>query len=202
VTELRRLVMLRHGETEGNSSVRFHGSGDVPLSDEGRAHMRRAAHALATEWFDLVVASPLRRSWEGARIVAGGAPLRVEEGFREVDFGRWEGLTAEEIQRSDPVLYNDWQERAPGFEFPDGELRAHFTERVERGLERVLESGAKSALLVLHKGPIRTIAAKLLGEELPKGEPGLGEFVDLYRNADGHWHRGRPSSDPPALAAG
>ena len=42
MSKLRRIVLVRHGETVGNSSVRFHGSTDVALSDEGRAHMRDA----------------------------------------------------------------------------------------------------------------------------------------------------------------
>ena len=92
--KLRRIVLLRHGNTVGNSKERYHGSGDVALSDEGRIQMREASRALAREVFDLVVASPLRRSWESAWIVAGGAPVRLEDGFREIHFGRWEGMTA------------------------------------------------------------------------------------------------------------
>jgi broad specificity phosphatase PhoE len=196
MTPLHRIVLVRHGETDGNSSVRFHGSGDVELSEAGRDHMRRVGQGLAGEWFDLVVASPLRRSWEGARIVAAGAPVRVEADFREIDFGRWEGLTAEEIEASDPILYRDWQERVPGFEFPGGETRKSFLERVHRGVDALLASGARSALLVLHKGPVRAIAARLLGEELPPGEPGLGESVSASRGASGRWHLGRRGSDP------
>ena len=98
MSRLRRVVMLRHGETVGESSVRFHGKGDPELSAEGRDHVREAAAGLRTECFDVVVASPLRRSWESARILAGHAPICLEGDFREVDFGRWEGLSADEIQ--------------------------------------------------------------------------------------------------------
>ena len=92
MSNLRRLVLIRHGETTGQSSIRFHGSSDVALSDEGRVQMREAARGLRTEVFDLIVASPLRRSWESARILSGGAPVRLEPDFREIDFGRWEGI--------------------------------------------------------------------------------------------------------------
>jgi broad specificity phosphatase PhoE len=194
---LSRVVLIRHGETVGNSSVRFHGSGDVELSDVGRAQMRAAGRALAGEWFDLVVSSPLRRSWEAARIVTGSAaPIRMESDFREIDFGRWEGMTAQEIEASDPVLYADWQDRTAGFEFPGGERRRGFLERVHRGLDAVLASGARSALLVLHKGPIRSVAARLLGDELPRDEPGLGEQVSLSRAPSGQWHPGRRGTNP------
>jgi broad specificity phosphatase PhoE len=199
MSKLRRIVMVRHGETVGNSRVRFHGSGDVALSDEGRFQMREAAFRLRNETFDLVVESQLQRSWESAWIASGGASVRLESDFREVHFGRWEGLTKAEIEASDPVLYADWQSQAEGFEYPSGERRADFRARVKSGLTGLLESGAASALLVVHKGVIRIIAEKLLGEPLPDGAPELGGAVGLSRTADGSWILGRRGSNPPAL---
>jgi broad specificity phosphatase PhoE len=199
MSRLRRIVLVRHGETVGNSSERFHGSADLALSDAGRAQMRRVAAALRTEVFDLVVASPLRRSWEGARIVAGGAPIRLEHDFREIHFGRWEGLTRQEIEAADPIAARDWQAKAPGFEYPGGELRAAFRERVARGLGRLHASGAAAVLGVLHKGVIRTLAEELLGRPLADGEPGLGEIVDFSRAAGDGWTPGRRSSNPEGL---
>jgi broad specificity phosphatase PhoE len=200
MSKLRRIVLLRHGETVGNSKERFHGSRDVALSDGGRAQMREASRGFAREVFDVVVASPLQRSWEAARIVTGGAPVRLEPGFREIHFGRWEGLTAEEIEASDPVLYRDWRSRAPGFEFPSGEPRAAFRKRVLEGLSRLEQAGAANALVVVHKGVIRTIAEHLLGSPLEDGVPALGVSVSLSRGPDG-WFRGRRGSDPAGLAA-
>ena len=93
------------------------------------------------------------------------------------------------------------QAKTAGFEFPDGESRAAFRERVLRGLERVLESGAAAALLVVHKGVIRTIAEELLGQPLAQGEPELAGVVSLGRGADGIWFRGRRSNLPMGLRA-
>ena len=200
MAKLRRLVLLRHGETDGESSVRFHGSSDVDLSAEGRAQMQRAA-ALLGRLPDLVAASPLRRSWRSAVIAGEGARVRLEPDFREIDFGRWEGLTKDEIRARDPVLFEDWQKRAPGFEYPGGELRGAFRERVQRGLERLLGENARDALLVLHKGVIRTLVETLSGELLPPDEPALGACIVLTRNPDGTWYRGQHSSNPPGLAA-
>jgi len=198
MSRMRRIVLVRHGETDGESSTRFHGSGDVPLSREGEAQMHEVAASFGATRFDRVVASPLRRSWRAAQIVGGGAPVRIEADFREIDFGRWEGLTKEEIQATDPVLYEDWQNRAPGFEFPNGEPRGQFRARVEAGLDRLLAGGAGRVLVVAHKGVVRAIAEKLLGEPLPEGEPELAGEVELYRESDG-WKRGRHGSNPPSV---
>jgi broad specificity phosphatase PhoE len=200
MSQLRRIVLLRHGDTVGDSRTRFHGSGDVALSPEGRRQVQEAAHALRTEVFDLVVASPLQRSWQSAWLAAGGAPVRLEADFREIHFGRWEGMTAQEIEASDPTLYRDWQAKAKGFEYPSGEPLDSFHERIERGVERLQASGAAHVLAVLHKGVIRKIAEHLVGEPLESGVPELGHAVSVSRNPDGSWFVGRHGSNPEGLA--
>lgn len=196
---LRLILLIRHGETNGESSVRFHGTGDVDLSEAGRDQMRRAAARLGDEPFDLIVASNQRRSWQSAWIVGRGAPVRIEPDFREIDFGRWEGMTREEIQASDPALYEDWQGGVAGFEYPGGERRSDFRARVARGLERLVAAEANSAIAVLHKGVIREIVRELAGEAPADGAPELGGTIALTRQPDGTWHLGRHSSNPPAL---
>jgi broad specificity phosphatase PhoE len=200
MSQLRRIVLLRHGDTVGDSRTRFHGSGDVALSLEGRHQVQEAAHALRTEVFDLVVASPLQRSWQSAWLAAGGAPVRLEADFREIHFGRWEGMTAQEIEASDPTLYRDWQAKAKGFEYPSGEPLDSFHARIVRGVDRLQASGAAHVLAVLHKGVIRKIAEHLVGEPLESGTPELGQAVSVTRRPDGSWFEGRHGSNPEGLA--
>ena len=56
------LYIIRHGETAGESSVRFYGSTDIPLSEFGREQLRRSKELLRDVPFRTIVASPLRRS--------------------------------------------------------------------------------------------------------------------------------------------
>jgi broad specificity phosphatase PhoE len=196
---LRRLVLVRHGESEGNSRIRLIGSGDPPLSSEGRSQMLAARAALAGQVIDAVVASPARRSWQAAQVLTGGTAVRLEADFREIHFGRWEGRRVDEIRSADPVLYEKWRELDPAFEYPGGELRAQFRARVERGFERLAASGATSALLVGHKGVIRHLVAKLTGAALEdRDRPLLGEVLILTRVGD-HWEQGARSSNPPGV---
>jgi broad specificity phosphatase PhoE len=188
---LSRIILVRHGETEGRSSIRFHGKTDVPLSSEGREQMRAAARSLPISHFELVVASPLSRAWAAAAILAPGSPVRLEADFREIDFGRWESLTREEIEVLDPMLARSWLEGVEGFEFPEGERRGDFRSRVLRGLDRLLLSSASSALVVTHKGVIRTIVEKLCGEKIEATQPVLGGVVQVDRGPDGEWRRSR-----------
>jgi probable phosphoglycerate mutase len=178
----------------GESSVRFHGATDVELSAEGRAQARAARGRIPGEGFGLLVSSSLSRAWQTANIIAPGHAVRLEPGFCEIDFGRWEGLTRDEIAERDPILYEDWQLRRPGFEFPEGERRSDFRARVLEGLARVQAGGAESAIVVAHKGVVRTIAEALTGESLDPQQPELGGVMQVMVHPDGRWH-GRQLDD-------
>jgi broad specificity phosphatase PhoE len=173
-----RITLVRHGETTGQSSIRYYGATDVPLSAVGEAQMRRAAAALAGEDFDALVSSRLRRSRRGAALVAGGrlVPMPVA-GFDEVHFGRWEGWTREEIAARDPAQYRLWQAHAEDFAYPEGECRQAFRRRVVAALDALLaQPPGRDLLMVLHRGVIAVILAELLGLTPPQRR---GLAIDL-----------------------
>lgn len=153
---MHRLLLVRHGESEWNAGGRVQGQGDPPLSAAGRDQARRAAEAV--DGVDgPVVASDLRRARETAEILAEALGLGAvigEPTLREIDVGRWSGLTRPEIEARDPEAYAAWREgRLEAF--PDGESRETFAARVLKGLERAVEHGA--ALAVAHGGVLRAI---------------------------------------------
>ena len=192
-----RIVLVRHGETDGRSSTRYFGATDVRLSDLGRAQMRQAANRVPGDAFPLVLSSPLSRAWESAQLIAPpSGEVRLLDELREIHFGEWEGLTAEEIQARDPMRFEDWRARRPGFEYPGGERRADFDARIERAVLGMLASPVFSLLVVAHKGVIRTIVRRVAGEDLPEGLPELGAVVQLTRDVNRRWFVGRRTSDP------
>lgn len=160
---LERLVLVRHGETAGQSSIRYHGSTDVELNDTGRAQMARVAARLAGERFDLVLTSALRRTTAAAAIIAPGVPGRVVPEFNEIDFGDWEGLTREEIARRDPERFAAWQAARGDFVYPNGEAVAAFRARVARAWHAARPALPSRVLVVAHKGVITTLLGELLG---------------------------------------
>jgi broad specificity phosphatase PhoE len=170
-----RLILVRHGETVGNSSIRYFGRTDLPLSDLGRAQMIAVANWLKSQspiWpFVATFTSPLQRATEGARLIAGAsAPLIEIQEFVEVDFGLFEGLTADEIRMRYPIEFERWNRNRldASFTYPGGESRGAFVERVGRGVQRVLEFfdpalGGGTALIVAHRGVIRAMVERLAG---------------------------------------
>lgn len=196
-----KFFLVRHGETEGESSIRYHGRTDVALSEPGRAQMRLAARAIEARrggrHFARVFSSPLIRASEGARIITGkvaseAASIVTIEEFAEVHFGLFEGLTADEIRERYPDHFAIWNadRLAPNYTYPEGESRAGFVARVERGLERLLailmprgDRIDEDALLVAHRGVIRAIVRKLTSEQ-PSVELGSIQILEF----DGAWH--------------
>jgi broad specificity phosphatase PhoE len=196
-----RLFLVRHGETEGESSIRYHGRNDVALSELGRAQMHAARRHLDSirdrAPYSRVFSSPLVRATEGARIIVDdSAVLDVIDEFAEVHFGLFEGLTADEISERHPEEFALWNldRLAPDYTYPEGENRTAFAERVERGVDRMLEIWqpnrdsnkdleARDALVVAHRGVIRAIVRKLSG-----AQPSV-ELASIHiLHFDNGWH--------------
>jgi broad specificity phosphatase PhoE len=192
------LVLVRHGETVGQSSIRLYGATDVALAHEGEQQAAAAGRSLAGQRFDAVLTSPLQRARRSAEIVlvAGEHPaieVEVIEDFREVNFGDWEGWTWADVQARDPEAHARWSSEGPQFRFPGGEVRHEFLARVQSAVEpRILDrfaAGATRMLAVLHMGVIRAIVARLL--EVPITElEGLALPLGTVRRlhfADSRW---------------
>ena len=157
-------LLLRHGQTPMSVEKRYAGRSDVPLTETGLAQAAAAAKRLASAGIDAIVASPLQRTVQTAEAVAAmtGLPVTTDDGFRETDFGAWDGLTFAEVRERWPSEMTAWladPEVAP----PGGESFAEVGERVTAALHRVLAGQAgKRILIVSHVTPIKTLVAAAL----------------------------------------
>jgi broad specificity phosphatase PhoE len=100
------ILLVRHGESEGNAQERMQGSSDFPLTERGREQARRLSgwlEAQAVVW-DRLYASPLLRALGTAEVLAGdrGTTPHVEPALREIEAGALEGLTFEDIGKRFP----------------------------------------------------------------------------------------------------
>lgn len=97
----RKFLFLRHGETDWNKAGRIQGTTDIPLNATGRRQARTAAQALSGERFDRVIASPLARALDTARIVNQERvlPLHTDPALMERGFGSFEGHIIAELKQ-------------------------------------------------------------------------------------------------------
>lgn len=169
--------LLRHGEPVGGRAYRGN-SIDDPLTELGWTQMRQAVGQLDS--WDQIISSPLKRCREFAVELGRqiNAPVLIEQEFREVGFGIWEGKTPDEIIATDPgsyeAFYNDPEHCRPeGAEPLDA-----FTNRVNRAYDKLIEANiGRRLLIVSHAGVMRSIIAHVLGA------PAVGMYRIKVNNA-------------------
>ncbi len=173
-----RLLLLRHGSTALTGEKRFSGlGGDPELIPEGLAQAGAAARRFATPdgsgdprygRIDAIITSPLRRTQQTASAVASAAGIepRVEEGFRELDCGTFEGLTFAEARAQYPdqlaAFLGSTASPAPGGESVE-QVAARAAVARDRALVRFPR---KTVLIVTHVTPIKTLLCQALGAPL------------------------------------
>ena len=159
---MTRISIVRHGQTEWNLHRRIQGSTDIPLNSAGRAQAAEAGVALRARHWDAIVASPLQRADETARIIAGelGLPSpRIIAELTERHHGEIEGLTFTERQARFP----------DGVPVPGLESRRDVLDRVLPALGRVAAAyEGQSVLAVTHGGVIGTLIRHATGGERPR----------------------------------
>jgi probable phosphoglycerate mutase len=152
-------LLLRHGQTVLSIEKRFSGGGDQALTEVGRAQAAAAAVRLASSGAVAVVSSPLRRARETALLTAEalGVEVSFDDGFRETDFGDWEGFTFSEVRAKWPRELEEWL-ASTSVAPPFGESFDDTAARVRQARDRVLSSyGGKTVVVVSHVTPIKTL---------------------------------------------
>lgn len=134
------VVLTRHGGTTRSSPEQHLGQHlDVPLSDEGRAQAAALGRRLAGVGFDRVVASPLRRAVETARLIVPGREPETDPRLLEMDYGAWEGLTYEQVAARDGAARLLWEADPASLACPGGESGNDVAARVRSFLQSAIE---------------------------------------------------------------
>ena len=139
------IYLLRHGETDWNTQRRYQGLVDIPLSERGRAALRQADVSPKR-----VYVSPLCRAVQTAAVFFPGAEQIAVPDLREMDFGTFEGRTADEMM-NDPA-YRAWVEDNCAGRCPGGEDWAEFSARTCAAFDRLMESTTDLLVIVAHGG--------------------------------------------------
>jgi broad specificity phosphatase PhoE len=152
-----RCVLVRHGETEWSLSRRHTGRTDLPLLPEGVVQAEALGPLLAGHTFAAVLCSPLLRARETCRLAGLGDPV-IDPDLAEWDYGRFEGLTTEEIRQSWP----EWDLFRHGA--PEGEDAAAVGARADRVITRVRAIDGE-VVCVAHGHLLRVLAVRWAGLE-------------------------------------
>ncbi|MDI6799133.1 MAG: alpha-ribazole phosphatase [Actinomycetota bacterium] len=165
---MTRLYLVRHGETEWNAQGKYLGVTDIPLTLRGRSQALALGRYLEDKGVSAAYSSELKRAKETLKIATSALNINpsVLNGLNEINFGRWEGMTYEEIERSYGDLLSNWLLDVSRYEIPDGERWHDFKSRVSESFDRIIEENQeREVLVVTHGGVIKTIIGSILGME-------------------------------------
>ncbi len=204
-----RFFLVRHGETAENARMRYLGTRDEPLTENGMRQALHVADALSQIPIAAIISSPMLRAADTAAPIqkACGVELRLDRRLAEGSFGRWEGLSRAEVLElgnPDAELLARW-ESDPSCAPPGGESINDVQKRVIRLVEELKEEFAgSSVVLVSHVGPIKALLAAALGVSPQVSrrlflDPGTISVMEwgphpLLRLFNSHAHLGWPSA--------
>jgi broad specificity phosphatase PhoE len=168
------LLLIRHGATDCNQArpPRLQGRGiNLGLSIDGQRQVDLTASFLKQSQLDAIYSSPLRRAWETAEAISRLQNLSIErvDELVEVDVGRWENCSWEEIARDDAEAYKQFLDDCGVFGYAGGENMRHVQERITPVITRLLEQNLGRRIAVIcHSVANRAYLAGLLGAPLAR----------------------------------
>ena len=160
-----KIFIVRHGQTSGNRARKYFGITDIELNEEGIIQAGLISKRLERENICRIYSSNLKRAFKTAEIIAKPHKINVEskKDLMEINFGDWEGLSFQEIQKSYPHEFSKWQNNIMDFTIPHGESVLELKKRVELAFSEILNSAVENnVVIVTHGGPIRVILSKIL----------------------------------------
>ncbi len=161
---VKELILIRHGDIGKRYKEVFVGKTDVPLSPDGKLQAERLGPYLASKSCTAALSSPQLRCRETAQLAAGplGLPVAIDDDLREIDFGRWECLTYDEIVSGKPGVTDGWARYDRDFAFPGGERIGDFLGRISSVGDRLASRDGGCTVVFTHGGVIRALICHYL----------------------------------------
>ena len=164
---MARIILVRHGQTEWNRVERFRGRIDVPLNEIGLVQAGMTGKRIAAEWNPTAVySSPLSRAVETAKVTAlyFDLPVQTHPGLIDIDYGRWGGLTPDEVREEWPHMIEAWYKTPDSLRIPDGETLADVRVRAMEAVKELVDCHEGETLVVVgHTVVNRIILLGILG---------------------------------------
>jgi alpha-ribazole phosphatase len=158
-----RIYLARHGEVV-NHGV-YNGQMDADITATDLRQMERLRELLQDKNLAAVYCSDLLRTVKGAEIIAKPHGLRPESfpQFREMHFGRWQGLSYTEVLERYPADIPQWLNNLDQFRIPTGEGVTDVRDRAMPKLQELIaRHRGQEFVLVCHGALNRVILAEAL----------------------------------------
>ena len=160
------IILVRHGQTDWNTSETFRGRLEVALNDVGIKQADDLGIYLVKEKLDIIYSSPLQRAVDTAVAIADRQNLEANtvENLTDFHYGDWQGKPRKEVEKDYPELYRDWLDTPEQIKMPRGESLEDVRKRAVPFIEdAMMRCGEGKIVFVSHRVVIKVIICALLG---------------------------------------
>lgn len=162
---VKRVILMRPGETDWNQQGRWQGWVTVPLNAQGRRQVQRLANFVRNIGMSALYSSDLKRAKETAALLAerlGFEPV-FDERLRERHIGEWQGMTMAEMQAWYPDEYNQLRNDVNGYQIRDGESRQQVRQRMLAAFNDILaQDRGETVGIISHTTAMRALLSDLI----------------------------------------
>ena len=163
------IILVRHGETDWNTVQVFRGRIDIPLNQVGLSQAEAVGLSLKDRTIDGLYSSPLKRAFETAKMLAKGRNLEIisEEGFIDINFGLWQGISHQSAKEDFKDLYARWISEPHKVAFPEGESLEEVEVRSQKALGTIVKNNpGRTVAIVSHRVVNKVLLCNVLGLNL------------------------------------
>ncbi len=160
-----KIILVRHGECQGNREGLFRGRSDFPLNELGLMQAKELARELKLFQPDKIFTSPLKRAKQTAQIIGQECDIKIEEceGFNNIELGPWEGKAKQFIALNYPQQWKIWLNEPERLTVPGIENLDEVQKRSRRELDKICNDFfGKTVIIVTHRAVLKPLIASCL----------------------------------------
>ncbi|MDO9509177.1 MAG: histidine phosphatase family protein [Thermovirgaceae bacterium] len=160
------ILLIRHGECEGNREGLFRGRSDFPLNDSGKLQARALAEAVSTLSPARVFSGPLSRATETAQAVCDrcSIPLEIRQGFNNMALGKWEKRKKSDVEQEYPEEWRLWLSHPERLHISGAETLSDVQRRSFANLNALVNyHEGETFVVVSHRAVLKPLLAAALG---------------------------------------
>jgi len=163
--------LIRHGTTQWNIKEVFRGQKDIELNEDGLKEAEATGLCLKNTPIQVIFSSPLKRAKKTADIIASycKVPVEILDDITDINFGKWQGMSHEDVKNCFPELYKKWKQSPHTVTFPEGEGLQRVKDRAAHAIERIIASKKLHTFaIVSHRVVCKVLTCYFLGLDLSR----------------------------------
>jgi len=162
---MKKIFLIRHGETESNRKGIFRGRLNIPLSLKGKEQGLELRQYFEHIPIDIIYTSPLQRAIETAQIAFPTHSATPEPLLDNLDLGTWSGMDKEMVKEQFPQQWDTWIKRPESITFPGGESLRDVMKRINLFFQKIIDGKEENIAAVSHRSVLKVMLAVVVGIE-------------------------------------